>query len=107
PPDAAALFRWTAIGRHLASRRDAVTAAARERRFDGLPALAREALLHGVGLGLEPPRGVAGLDRVERFLAHLGRFLRSLEADDARAVAEGYGFQLGSVFDPYNPRLAA
>ncbi len=107
PADAPELFRATAVGRFLSSRRDALTGAARSGRIDRLEPVVREALLHGVGLGLEAPRAVAGLDRVRRFVERSARLLRSLPADHARAVAEGYGMQLGLVYDPYNPNLGA
>ena len=40
------------------------------------------------------------------FVAQLELWLVQLAPEDARALAEGYGFQLGLVFDPYNARMA-
>ena len=104
--DAAGLLRWTAVGRALSGRTDALVAAVGRGRADGLSEDAREALLHGVGLGLLPPRAVWGLERVHAFVAQLAGWLEALPEGDARALAEGYGVQLGLAFDPYNANMA-
>jgi len=103
--DASALIRWTAVGRALTGKREELARIVKERRLAGLDARAHDALLHGVGLELEPPRAVWGLERVRRFLGQLDRRFSSLPPDAARAFAEGYGFQLGFVADPYNANL--
>ncbi|HVS19354.1 MAG TPA: hypothetical protein VMT18_12190 [Planctomycetota bacterium] len=105
-PDTAALLRWTASGRALSPRLDEFVATVGAGRTAGLRGTAREALLHGVGLGLLPPRAVGGIQHVHAFIARLGGWLAALPADDARALAEGYGVQLGLVFDPYNTNMA-
>jgi hypothetical protein len=103
--DPAGLLRTTALGRRLAARLDALVEAVRAGRLDGLAPAAREALLHGVGLGLQPPRAASGLEPVRDYIARLGGRLAALPPDDVRAFAEGYGFQFGFTFDPYNRNL--
>lgn len=102
----AALLEWAGLGQVLARERDALAGAAGGGHLSGLTPDAREALLHGVGLGLQPPRGKTGAAAVDAFVAELRAWLAALPADDARAVLEGYGFQLGFVFDPYNTNMA-
>jgi hypothetical protein len=60
------------------------------------------ALLHGAGLALKPPRLTRDPSRVEAHLEFLARLLGPLPAEHARTVAEGYGFSIGFVFDPYS-----
>jgi hypothetical protein len=103
--DEAALLRWTSRGRALAQRIDSLARASGAGALDALAPRAREALLHGVGLALQPPRAVGGLQRVREFVALLGERLAALAPDDARALAEGYGMQLGQVYEPYNRNL--
>jgi hypothetical protein len=103
--DAAALLRWTALGRELAPRCGQLVQAGRAGHLDALVPAQREALLHGVGLALQPPRAVAGMQRVAEFVAELEARLEALAPDDARALAEGYGLQLGQVYEPYNRNL--
>lgn len=106
PPDAERLLRWTALGRHLAGRVEALAAAARAGHLDALGEPARESLLHGVGLALQPPRARQGLEPVRAFVAELDARASQFSAGDARALLEGYGAQIGQVFEPYNRNLA-
>jgi hypothetical protein len=72
--------------------------------IDALPAAEAAALLHGAGLGLQPPRIVDGPERVDASMQRLSGLLRALPARHAAAIAEGYGFALGAAFDPYFPQ---
>jgi hypothetical protein len=104
--DLAQRLEWSALGRHLSGRVDALAVAARDGHLDALTPRAREALMHGVGLALQPPRARLGLEAVHAFVATLQEHLAQFSATDARAMLEGYGAQIGQVFDPYNRNLA-
>ncbi|MBI4881395.1 MAG: glycosyltransferase family 39 protein [Planctomycetes bacterium] len=99
------LFELTALGREVAARGEDIRALGANGALSGQPQARRDALLHGVGLGLKGPRMWQGDAAQRRFLESLRALLESLPEEQAAAVAQGYGFSLGFAFDPYNPRM--
>lgn len=69
-----------------------------------LNAETRAWFLRGIGLAIEPPR-LALREIGPEFGVRVTRLLRAATASDAERILEGVGFQLGSVFDPYNVNL--
>jgi hypothetical protein len=74
------------------------------RKLDRMDELEATALLHGIGLALTPPQRLLQDNprRLDTFLASIDGLLRNLPPRFSRSIAEGYGFMLGSNFDPYN-----
>lgn len=110
PPEVA-LFAATHLGRQLAAQFMAYGSGGtlprlRDpqalREVDALPARDEAALLHGVGLELEPPRIGEDPSRADRFLQRLTSLLHRLPPRQGALVAEGYGFGRGAVFDPHS-----
>jgi hypothetical protein len=111
----AALFAATHLGRQLGAQLQAARSGAGaqlpwlrdpqvQRGIDALPPAEAAAILHGAGLVLEPPRIANDASRVDWFMQRLSALLRSLPPRHAAAVAEGYGFAMGAVFDAYSPQ---
>ena len=109
-----ALFALTHMGRMLAGE---LTRARRLRpawmqrdqlwdAIDRLPDVEAAALLHGIGLGCEPPRLKGPAQRLDSFMASFEKLLADVPERHAMAIAEGYGFGIGFVHDPYSRRRA-
>ncbi len=104
-PPAVRLVRLTAVGRQLAGARNDLFEVVHGGGLERLSPAERAALLHGVGIGLEAPRPSAGPEPAARFDTMIRTLLKRLPSEDARLVAEGHGFDMGFVFDPYNGNL--
>lgn len=98
------LLRLTLLGRQLGMTPKALPALAGSDEFQVLPAEQRAALFHGVGLGTPHPRPVTDktLGVVPPVLRQL---LVSTEGQNRVAALEGFGFEMGFVFEPYNEQL--
>lgn len=60
--------------------------------------------LRGIGSAIEPPR-LALRSAGPEFEVRVMRLVRTAPPRDVEWLLEGFGFQLGSVFDPYNLNL--
>ncbi len=110
----AALFSLTFLGRLLVTQiRSAAPGQADVpvmrgkdfwRAVEAMDEVEAAALLHGAGLALIPPPRLMQEDeeRIDTHMRGLGALLLSFPPRSALAAAEGYGFAIGQVFDPYN-----
>ena len=108
----AALFSLTNLGTVLLNRYKPAAPGARAgealskedfwQQVEEMDAVDAAALMHGVGLALMPPRLGEDSAAVDAFVAKLSNQLRNFPPRFADLAAEGYGFNVGFVFDPYN-----
>jgi len=99
------LLRLTLLGRQLGETPEKIGDLMQLKEVRGLTPVQRAALFHGIGLGTPQPRPVTTLERLgvaPRVLVLLAA--NTTGVDRVRAL-EGFGFHLGSVFEPYNPQL--
>lgn len=98
------LLRLTLLGRQLGLKPKVLRALGESAELRSLQRVQRAALFHGVGLGTPQPRPVT-----DKKLGVVPPALRLLVASTKGrgrvAALEGFGFQMGFVFDPYNEHL--
>ncbi len=92
-------------GRRLAGRVDQILDPKLRGTLDSMDPDLSAWFFRGVGLGIEPPRMVDPNASQENFHKRLLRILRAKDGAAATPILEGFGFQLGSVFEPYNANL--
>jgi hypothetical protein len=98
------LLRLTLLGRQLGTTPKQLDQLVQLPMVHQLNPVQRAALFHGVGLGTPQPRPVTDkkLGVAPRVLLVLAA--KTKGADRVRAL-EGFGFNLGFVFEPYNPQI--
>ncbi len=94
------VYRATALGRFLSSRAPQLNDPSTWTPVNAAPEPLREAMLHGIGIGLRAPRpGIPG--HWETALASLSLLFETLDAAHVEGVAEGFGFNRGTTIDVY------
>lgn len=69
---------------------------------ESMAEIERSAVLHGMGLALEPPRASETPAHIGRFLKRLERLGNGCSRHCSDLFLEGFGFGIGLVYDPYN-----
>lgn len=110
------LFAATWLGQRIAQQQGATTEprllisqfrqAAIQETLLGLPEVERLAVLHGVGLALDLPRGKDPKQH-EAFYVSLGIAQEKLPEEVMTPILEGHGFRMGTVFNAYSDHMVA
>lgn len=104
-PQPLAVWRAAGLGRLLFRQRKRVSLDELLAYAASLPELEAVALLHGFGAGVPSPRSSAA-SSLKAGIEAVGDYFGALPGRPGQLAAEGYGFQTGSVYDPYNPSRA-
>jgi hypothetical protein len=99
-PAERAVYRTTHLGRLLGEDLGRMGKPATWALVDTMSGVHRQAILHGIGLGLPSARPDFP-DQWEAAMGILNKFFRMLDRQHVEAVSEGFGFARGFTFDPY------
>lgn len=76
-------------------------------KLEDLPDVEQIAMLHGMGLALDPPRAGKDPEQHEAFYVSIGMAADKLPQEVMTPIIEGHGFRLGTVFNAYSDHMIA